>query len=334
MNIIIPMAGMGKRMRPFTLTVPKPLIPVAGKPIVEHLITEIVSVLQEPVDEIAFIVGRFGEEVEAMLIAIADKHNAKGNIYYQDEALGTAHAVFCAKEALKGKIIIAFADTIFKADFKIKNDDEGIIWVKEVEDPRQFGVVKCNSDGIITDFIEKPQTPVSNKAIIGIYYFNDGEYLSREIKHLIDNHIVVGKEYQLTDALENMKTKGYVFKPGNVIEWLDCGNKNATVYSSNKILEMNGVNDIHQKAIIRNSSIIEPCFIGENVQIVNSVVGPFASVGSHSIIKDSVITRSIVLSNTKVSSSVLHNSLIGNNVIVNQVQGDYGIGDYCTVNEI
>ncbi len=157
MKIIVPMAGMGKRMRPHTLTVPKPLIQVAGKPIVQRLVEDIAKVIDEKIDEIAFVIGDFGKETEAKLIAIAESLGAKGSIHYQEEALGTAHAILCAQQALTGKVIVAFADTLFKADFKIETaQHDGIIWVQKIDDPRMFGVVKVNENNVITDFVEKP----------------------------------------------------------------------------------------------------------------------------------------------------------------------------------
>ena len=231
------MAGRGSRLRPHTLTIPKPLIPIAGKPIVQRLVEDISNVCNEKVDEIAFIVGDFGKEVETNLISIAESLGARGSIYFQEEALGTAHAILCAKESLKGNIVVAFADTLFKADFKLDNSSDGIIWVKQIENPSAFGVVKLNSTGEITDFVEKPDTYVSNLAIIGIYYFKSGEQLCNELEYLIDNDIKEKGEYQLTNALENMKNKGVVFRPGEVKEWLDCGNKNVTVATNKKVLE-------------------------------------------------------------------------------------------------
>ena len=229
MNIIIPMAGMGKRMRPHTLTVPKPLLPIAGKPIVQRLVEDIAKVCGSQIDEVAFIVGHFGAEVEKKLLAIAASVGARGSISYQEEALGTAHAILCAKEALLGNVVVAFADTLFKADFTLDTTKEGIIWVQKVEDPRPFGVVKLDDQNRITDFVEKPAEFVSDLAIIGIYYFRDGAYLRQELQYLLDHDIRDKGEYQITNALENMKNKGTRFEPGQVTEWLDCGNKDATV---------------------------------------------------------------------------------------------------------
>ena len=232
------MAGRGSRLRPHTLTIPKPLIPVAGKPIVQRLVEDIVKVCGKKVDEIAFVIGDFGKEVEESLIKVAKGLGAKGSIYYQNEPLGTAHAILCAKDSLKGNCVVAFADTLFKADFTLDSSKEGIIWVSQIDDPSAFGVVKLNDENIITDFVEKPDTFVSDLAIIGVYYFNDGEYLKSELQYLLDNNIKDKGEFQLTNALENMKNKGTKFSSGKVDEWLDCGDKDATVFTNQRVLEI------------------------------------------------------------------------------------------------
>jgi len=329
MKIIIPMAGMGKRMRPHTLTVPKPLIPVAGKPMVQRLVEDIAKVCTTKIDEIGFVIGKFGAEAEANLIKIAENVGAKGKIYYQEEALGTAHAILCAKELLDGKVIVAFADTLFRADFKLSEENDGTIWVQKVEDPKAFGVVKINSDNVITDFIEKPQEFVSDLAIIGIYYFKDGANLRSEMQYLIDNDLKEKGEYQLTNALENMKAKGVKFSPGAINEWLDCGNKDATVYTNKRMLEINSNEKlVADSAKIENSTIFAPSFIGENVVIKNSIIGPHASIGANSKIDNSIIKNSIVQSNAKVIGVVIDNSMIGNFAEVNGKSKEYSVGDY------
>jgi glucose-1-phosphate thymidylyltransferase len=331
MKIIIPMAGMGKRMRPHTLTVPKPLIPVAGKAIVQKLAEDITKVCNEQPDEIAFIIGpTFGKEVEKMLIDVAANLNAKGSIFYQEEALGTAHAIMCAKECLDGKVVVAFADTLFKADFKMDTEQEGIIWVQKIDDPRAFGVVKVNDAGHITDFVEKPQEFVSDLAIIGIYYFKDGANLRTELQYLLDNNIRDKGEFQLTNALENMKTKGVKFTPGKVTEWLDCGNKDATVYTNQRVLEfMKGDSTLRGANVtIENSTIIEPCFIGQNVTVTNSVVGPHVSLGDNTKVTSSVISDSIVQKNTLISNKVISGSMIGSYAEVSGKPADLSVGDY------
>ena len=331
MKIIIPMAGMGKRMRPHTLTTPKPLIPIAGKPMVQRIVEDIIKVCDEKVDEIAFVIGRFGKEAEDNLVKVAESLGAKGSIFYQDEPLGTAHAIMCAKDALTGKVVVAFADTLFKADFKLDSSKEGIIWVQKVEDPKPFGVVKIDANNIITDFVEKPQTFVSDLAIIGIYYFNDGEYLKRELQYLLDNNIKEKGEFQLTNALENMKAKGTKFHPGNVTEWLDCGNKDATVYTNQRILEFNKDKSRTSKYVNDNSVIIEPCFIGENVQLINAKVGPHVSIGNGSIIQNSIVKNSIIQSNSKILNAELSNSMVGNNAEFTGKSSDLSLSDYSTI---
>jgi glucose-1-phosphate thymidylyltransferase len=329
MKIIIPMAGRGSRLRPHTLTVPKPLIPVAGKPIVQRLVEDLAKSYGGPIDEIAFIIGDFGAQVEKDLLAIAATLGAKGSIYHQREPLGTAHAILCAADSLEGNAIVAFADTLFRTDFKIDTAQDGIIWVQEVEDPSAYGVVKLDAQGTITDFIEKPDTPVSNLAIVGIYYFRDAGYLRSEMQYLLDNNIKEKGEYQLTNALENMKRKGYAFKTGLIEEWLDCGNKEAVVHSNQRVLEFNkDTNMVAASAVIENSTILQPCFIGENAVVKNSVIGPYVSIGAGTKINTSVIHNSIIQNNSKISDVVLKDSMIGNLVELSGTPSDINIGDY------
>lgn len=325
------MAGMGKRMRPHTLTTPKPLIPIAGKPMVQRIVEDITKVCDEEVDEIAFVIGRFGKEAETNLVKVAESLGAKGSIYYQDEPLGTAHAIMCAKDCLTGKVVVAFADTLFKADFKMDSSQEGIIWVQKVEDPKPFGVVKIDANNVITDFVEKPQTFISDLAIIGIYYFKDGEYLKRELQYLLDNNIKEKGEFQLTNALENMKAKGTKFNPGKVSEWLDCGNKDATVYTNQRILEFNKEEKRTSKFTNDNSVITEPCFIGEGVQLINSKVGPHVSIGANSVIENSIVKNSIIQTNSKIKNAELSNSMIGNYSEYTGKSNNASIGDYSTI---
>lgn len=333
MNIVIPMAGMGKRMRPHTLSIPKPLIPIAGKPIVERLCEDIVEVCEEKVEKIGFIIGDFGKEVEQMLKEIASRLGAVGEIFYQDEPLGTAHAILCAKDILKGKVTVAFADTLFDAGFKLNTQRDGIIWTHKVEDPSAFGVVKKNSDQTIQGFVEKPKEFVSNEAIIGIYYFRDGENLRRELEYLIDNNISKSGEYQLTDALDNMLNKGLEFITNDVKEWLDCGNKNATVNTNQRILEIkkDKENLIDNNIELVNSSIIEPCYIGKGVKIINSKIGPHASIGENTIIKDSEISNAIIQRNVSLLDVKTKNSMIGNNAIIQGTTQELSLGDYSEI---
>jgi glucose-1-phosphate thymidylyltransferase len=331
MKIIVPMAGMGTRMRPHSLTIPKPLIPVAGKTIVHRLIEDITKVCNEKVDEIAFIVGQFGEAVEQNLISIAENLGAKGTIHYQTEKLGTAHAILCAAPALSGNIVVAFADTLFKADFKLDSSQDGIIWTSKVEDPSAFGVVKLNDAGLVEAFVEKPEQFISDQAIIGIYYFKDGDNLKQELQYLLDNDVrIKGGEFGLTDALENMNKKGTNFKIDTVTEWLDCGNKDATVYTNQRVL-VNAGHNVSLSAVIENSTINEPCFIADGAVIKNSTVGPHVSVGRSTIIENSTISNSIIQKNSSIIDSKLSNSMLGSNVTFKGDSTDASIGDYSSV---
>lgn len=332
MKIIVPMAGRGSRLRPHTLTIPKPLIPIAGKPIVHRLVEDIAGVINQKIDEIAFIIHEsFGKQVEKDLIAIAEKLGSKGTIYYQNEALGTGHAIMCAKESMSGPIVVAYADTLFRADFTLDTQADSVVWVKQVDDPSAFGVVQLNDKNEITDFVEKPKEFVSDLAIIGIYYFKSGEVLRSELQYLLDNNIIKSGEYQLTDALENMKQKGLRFVPGKVEEWMDCGNKNVTVETNSRMLgflKADGENLISSNFTNENSSIIAPCFIGEGVVLKNSTIGPNVSVGNGTIIENSEIKNSLIQTHASIKNAKLDNAMIGNFAKYDGNFTSVSIGDY------
>lgn len=322
---------MGKRMRPHTITTPKPLVPIAGKPMVHRIVEDIVKTTDQKIGEIAFIISRaFGAEAEQNLIEVAAKFGAVGKIFYQDTPLGTAHAILCAKECLKDNVFIAFADTLFKASFSIDTNKDAIIWTQKVDDPKAFGVVKLNADGIITEFVEKPSEFVSDLAIIGVYYFKDGENLRNELQFLIDNDIKMKGEYQITDAMERMKQKGLKFYTDQVEEWLDCGNKDATLYTMERVLEIKKSTESLRmsSATIENSTIIEPCFIGENVVVRNAVVGPYASLEKGAYIENAVVSHSIIGDYSSVKNSVIKNSLLGNYVNCQAKAEELSLGDY------
>jgi len=326
------MAGMGKRMRPHTLTIPKPLFPIAGKPIVQRLVDEIHKVCNEPIEEIAFIIGDFGQETENELISIAKNVGAKGSIYYQEEALGTAHAILCAADSLEGNLIVAFADTLFKADFELDKEKDGIIWVHKIEDPSAFGVVKLDQNDIITDFVEKPSTFVSDLAIIGIYYFKDGLFLKDHLQYLIDNDIKDKGEYQITNALENMKNEGKQLSIGSVNEWLDCGNKDATIFTNQRILaHLNNGEKRGDDFTVENSVILEPCFIGDNVHIKNSVIGPHVSISANCNVHSSIIKNSIIKDNSVVKNLNSENSIIGSFSSVEISPKELSVSDHTSI---
>ncbi|TDL99707.1 MAG: nucleotidyltransferase [Flavobacteriaceae bacterium] len=328
MKIIIPMAGRGSRLRPHTLTVPKPLIPIAGKPIVHRLAEDITRISKGKVEEIAFITGDFGQEVEDKLLEIAQNLGAKGTIYRQEEPLGTAHAVYCAKESLSGPVVVAFADTLFHADFELDTQHDGVIWVKQVEDPSAFGVVKVDENNVITDFIEKPTDFVSDLAIIGIYFFKDGDNLKKELAYLIDNNIMNSGEYQLTAALENMKQKGIEFTPGKVDQWMDCGNKAVTVDTNSRVLQFQKETIKSASAKIENSLIIDPCFIGDNVEIINSKIGPNVSLGNGTKVHNCNIDNSLIQESSDIRNANLTDTMIGNKAKYYGAQRSVSLGDF------
>jgi len=332
MKIIVPMAGRGSRLRPHTLTVPKPLIPIAGKPIVHRLVEDIAGVINQDIEEIAFIIHKdFGDKVPQELIAIAEKLGAKGTIYYQEQPLGTAHAIMSAKESMSGPVVVAYADTLFRADFTLDTTADSVIWVQKVDDPSAFGVVKLNDKNEITDFVEKPKEFVTDLAIIGIYYFKSGETLRSELQYLLDNNITKGGEYQLTDGLENMKQKGMKFVPGKVDHWMDCGNKNVTVETNSRMLNFlheDGEHLVSDSVVLQNSTIIPPCFIGEGVVLVNSTVGPNVSLGEKTRVEDSTIKNSLVQTHTLIINANLDNAMIGNHAVFNGNFTAISIGDY------
>ncbi|WZL90556.1 sugar phosphate nucleotidyltransferase [Salinimicrobium sp. 3283s] len=332
MKIIVPMAGRGSRLRPHTLTVPKPLIPIAGKPIVHRLVEDIAKVLDEKIDEIAFIIGEdFGEKVETDLKKIAETLGAKGTIYYQDKPLGTGHAIMCAKDSLEGPAVIAYADTLFKADFTLDKEADAVIWVKQVENPSAYGVVQLNEKREITDLVEKPSEYVSDLAVIGIYYFKDVAILKDELQGVLDNNIIRGGEYQINDGIEAMKQKGARFVPGKVDEWMDCGNKQVTVETNTrmlKFLQEDGEKLVASNVEMENSEIIEPCFIGENVVLKNAKIGPNVSIGNGTKISNSTIKNSLIQTFAEVENADLNNAMIGNFARFNGEFTEISIGDY------
>lgn len=329
MKIIIPMAGRGTRLRPHTLTVPKPLVEIAGKSIVRRLVEDLAATYGESIEEIAFITGDFGKQVEEDLIALAESLGAKGFVHYQQEKLGTAHAIMCAKEHLEGNVIIAFADTLFKSDFVLDTEQESVLWVQQIKDPSAYGVVTLDKEGFATGFVEKPATFVSDLAIIGIYYFKHAEQLRDELQYLLDNDLRYKGEYQITDALENMRKKGVKFRTQAIQEWLDCGNKNAVVYATERVLEIKkDAATTASDVLTENSTIIPPCFIDTNVVIKNSVIGPYVSIGRNTVIENSIISKSIIQDHAIVNNVVTQNSMLGSHTEYIAKKSELSLSDF------
>ncbi len=329
------MAGRGSRLRPHSLTVPKPLIPVAGQPIVHRLVKDIVKVLNQPIEEIAFVLGDaawFGDDVVKSLEALATGLGAKVSIYRQDQPLGTGHAIMCAKESLSGPAVIAYADTLIRADFNLDPEADAVIWVKQVDKPEAYGVVKLNENKEIVELVEKPEQFVSDLAVIGIYYFKEVSALKDELQKVLDNNIINGGEYQINDGIKGMMANGKTFKTGEVSEWMDCGNKAVTLETNQRMLDFlkaDGEEQLIADSVKnKNSTIIEPCYIGENVILKNATVGPHVSIGNNCVIEDSTIKYSLIQNETTIKNANLDEAMIGNHVKYDGKFTKISIGDY------
>lgn len=339
MKIIVPMAGRGSRLRPHTLTVPKPLVPVAGQPIVHRLVKDIAEVVKTPIEEVAFVLGDpafFGDDVVESLTKLANDLGAKASIYRQDVPLGTGHAIMCAKESLSGPAVIAYADTLIQASFNLDPSADSVIWTKRVDNPEAYGVVNLNEKEEIVELVEKPKEFVSDQAVIGIYYFKEVSDLKNALQFVLDNDIINGGEYQINDGIKRMMSDGKIFKTGTVEQWMDCGNKKVTVETNAQVLDnesKKGVNNVSDSVILKNATVIQPCFIGENVTLTNAIVGPHASIGANSEIINSVVSNSIIQHETKITNAVIADSMIGSNVVYNGLARDLSLGDYTTIDE-
>ena len=328
------MAGRGSRLRPHTLTIPKPLIPIAGKSIVHRLVEDIAKILKEPVTEVAFILGDeafFGEQVVADLENLAKSLGAKASIYRQDQPLGTGHAIMCAQDSLSGPAVIAYADTLIRADFELDPQADAVIWVKQVEQPEAFGVVKLNATNDIIELVEKPTTFVSDLAVIGIYYFKEVGDLKTELQKVLDNNIQNGGEYQINDGIKAMMANGKVFKTGSVDEWMDCGNKEVTVETNSRMLgflHQDGAPLVSQSVQLENSTIIPPCYIGEDVVLINATVGPNVSLGKGCRVENATVKNSLIQTNSHIKNASLDNAMIGNHARFDGNFTSVNIGDY------
>ena len=334
MKLIIPMAGRGSRLRPHTLTTPKPLISIAGKPIVARLINDVAKLINEPIEEMVFIVGSplfFGKDVINKLEKIAKSHNSKARIYRQLNPLGTGHAIMCAEESLKGKALVIYPDTLIRANESFDKNAYVVIWTKQVDNPEAYGVVKLNANEEIIDLIEKPSDFVSDFAVIGIYYFKEIAHLKEQLKIVIKNNTMHSGEFQINDGLLGMMENGSLFKVGKISAWLDCGNVNSTISSNKEMLnflleDKEGL--ISDNINLINSKVIEPCYISSNVVIANSTIGPYVSINSDSKISNVVISNSIVGENTILSNAKIKNSMIGNNCKYDGQHTEINIGDF------
>lgn len=307
MRAIIPVAGVGTRLRPHTYTLPKVLLNVAGKPILAHILD---ALIEHGVKKASIVTGYMGKLVQEYV----NKHYSIDIQFIpQRESLGLGHAIWTARESFDDEpLMIILGDTIFDADLKQASlFNCSTIGVKQVEDPRRFGVVETNELGIISNFIEKPEIPISNMAIVGIYYIANPALLKECLNNLIDNNIKTRDEFQLTDALQMMLEKGEKFKTFNVDGWYDCG-KPETLLSTNKYL----LDKLNTKRSLDDAVIIPPVFVAEDADVRRSVIGPYATVASGATVYDSVVRNSIISDGATVHYSLLNDSIIGNNALV------------------
>lgn len=318
------MAGKGTRLRPHTLSTPKPLIEIAGKTIIERIVEIVLSSSSNKIENIGFVIEQKNEETEKMLRDIGNRTKTKTQVFYQHEPKGTAHAIYCARKLLTAQTLIIFADTLFDAELKFTKDSDSCVFVKEVDDPSSYGVVTLAKNGQIKEFVEKPETNISNLAIVGIYYFKNGTILKKELKTILEKKIMIKGEYQITTALENLKNKSHKFVSRKIKQWFDFGTPINLLNSHSKILTKQET----KFPKFKNTQIYPPCYISNNVQITNSIIGPNVSIGSGTTIDSSKIKNTIIQRNTKIIGANFDESIIGSNVEYNKNHRSVNIGDY------
>ncbi len=330
MKLIIPMAGRGTRVRPHSHVTPKPLLPVKGKSMVERIVDTFNEVLPRHLDEGVFVLGPdFGEDVRRRLRDICERHDMKASFAVQEKALGTAHAVYAAKDHLDGEGIVVFADTLFYMEPGVDLEGADVVaWVKHVDDPRRFGVAVREGDRIVA-LVEKPQEFISSEALIGIYYVKDLAALRDAIAYLIEHDVKGHGEYQLTDAMDRLLKQGKVFRTASVTEWLDCGTIPALLETTKVILDKEK-DDLHQ-GTAENSVILDPVYIGPGARVTNAVVGPYVSIEAGAQIENAVVRGSILFAGAVVENAVLEDSLIGQYATVSETPRVVNIGDHSTL---
>jgi len=324
MKVIIPLAGKGTRLRPHTHITPKPMLKVAGKPVMSYVLDELKKLGN--VEQIIYITGHLKEKVEEYARTEIDVPSVFIEQKVQD---GTAGAIALAKDYVDQPVLIIFVDTIFDADLtKVKSvDADGIIWVKEVEDYQRFGVVVTDKDGNMTKIVEKPKTPISKRANIGLYWIRNWKLLFEGIDFVLKQPKNQG-EYFLTDAFQYMIDKGAKIRVIDVEGWFDAG-KIETMLETNEAMLTRG--RARRPRDAGDSTIVDPVYIEDNVTLKKSKVGPNVSIGKGTVLEGSEISNSIVGSNAKIRKSVLKNSLVGDDTVVEGVKGEVTVADHSEV---
>jgi glucose-1-phosphate thymidylyltransferase len=325
MRALIPVAGYGTRMRPHTLTHPKVLLPVADKPMIGHIVDKLI---EDGVDELVFVVGHLGDEVEKY---IRHTYRVTSHFIEQTEFLGLGHAIYSAGKFLTDSpIIIVLGDTIY--DVNLKNVLKGThssLGVKQVENPRRFGVAVLDNDGFVTKLVEKPKEFVSNLALVGLYYFTRGDVLLNALKTLIDRNIRTKDEFQLTSAIQIMIENNEKINVFDVEGWYDCG-KPETLFQTNSIILKRDFGD--KKYEFENSVVIPPVYVHPDAGIKNTILGPNVTVNKNAAINGAIIKDSIIGEGAKIENIILKNSLIGDNVVLSGQFRMLNVGDYSEFN--
>ncbi len=323
MKAVIPVAGAGTRLKPHTLTKPKVLMTVAGKPMIYYIVDQLIR--EQLVSEIILITGPMSDMIEKYL---KKEFNFKFTFIQQDKPLGLGHAVYCSKPAFRDEnILIILGDTLFDIPLTdLCSSKYSVIGVKPVEDPRRFGVVETDREGFITKFVEKPSSPEvspSNNAIVGIYKIENSKLLFESLEYIMDRNIKTNNEYQLTDALSHYLTKGEKLITYKVENWLDCGKKETILETNAYILKK-----MNLSYKIKGSLIKDFCYLGKDVKIINSIIGQYTTISDNCIIENSIIENSILEKNCKIENSIIKDSLFGDYSRVKGEKQEFNLGDY------
>ncbi|MBD3168069.1 MAG: NTP transferase domain-containing protein [candidate division Zixibacteria bacterium] len=318
MKVVIPAAGIGTRLRPHTHTLPKSLLNVAGKPILGHILDRVAEL---EVSEVIFVVGFFGNMIKKY---VNENYNLNATFVEQEELKGLGYAIhLCGEYFNDESVLIILGDTIYRADLNaVIKDSENSIGTHKVDDPRRFGVAVVK-DGYITELVEKPDEPVSNEALVGIYYIKDIQSLTRSLAEIVDKGIKTRGEYQLTDALQIMLKNGARIKTFDVPGWFDCG-KPETLLSTNKHLLSKLENS---RPDIPGTVIIPPVFVGRGVKVENSIIGPNVTIAGDTVIQNSIIRDSIIGKGSVVKDCMMEDSLIGEYAQVRMQFRSFNVGD-------
>ncbi len=311
LKIFIPMAGWGTRMRPHTFSKPKPLVSVAGKTALEHLM-DMFQTLPDPENaEYVFIVGPFLGELQIPAFIKENYPNIKAQYVVQNEMKGQSHALWLGREFMHGPMMVVFSDSIIETDFAFLNKEEsdGVAWVLPFPDPRRFGVAEVGADGWVKRFIEKPKSMENNLVLIGCYWFKSAEQLLAAIEDQMERKLSLKGEYYLADTISVMIEKGAKVRTHTGISWLDAGTIDATLETNQILLDKQGSKV--GKFTSSNITIIEPVAIGEGAEISNSTIGPHASIGANCKIGNSQIVESILEPGSEVKDAALNRSMVG-----------------------